>query len=111
MLSAAIPEVLAGRNAKILDVVSMVGGRDDMFDMFGSAFSRLVDEAIRLKSGMAPALGAEESAARALADYANSPDSLFRLRDGLLEVFALSRSLGLDVSASVISAFERLKNL
>lgn len=110
-LSAALQDALAGKNAKILDVVNMIGGRDDMFGMFRSVFLKFVDEAIRLGPGLAPASGANDPAARVLAARASSADSLFRLRDGLLEVFALSRTLGLDVSAGVISAFDQLKNL
>jgi hypothetical protein len=110
-LDAAVPELLSGRNAGILGIVDMVGGREESFEVFKLVFSKIADGALRLESGLAPMSGAGKSAARAIAGRAQSPDSLFAFRDALLDGFGLARSLGLDVSASVISAFERLKNL
>ncbi|MDR1476665.1 MAG: hypothetical protein LBI17_00890 [Rickettsiales bacterium] len=110
-VSRVASEMLAGRGAGVLEVVDRVGGREDMFAIFKSAFSRFADGAIRLKSGLevGPASVEEKAALEALAARAGCIDSLFRFRDGVLGGFDLAASLNLDITASVASAFERLR--
>ena len=109
----AASEMLAGRSARALEVVDRVGGSEDMFAIFKSAFARFADDAIRLKSGLEiePVSGDEKVALEALASRACGMDSLFGFREVVVDGFALAASLNLDITASVASAFERLRDV
>ncbi|MDR2098587.1 MAG: hypothetical protein LBO78_00995, partial [Rickettsiales bacterium] len=93
--------------------VGLVGGREESFSLFRDIFIRLVENAVRLKSGAVVRYvsDSERAAVSALAGRAGGADALFALRDSIVGGFALVGALNLDIAAAAVSAFERLRDV
>jgi DNA polymerase-3 subunit delta' len=104
--------IVSRGKARILDVVNLIGGREEGFEIFKHVFAKFVEDAIRRVSGLDVkyASASEKKAVEAFASRAGNVDAIFSLRAGAMADFMLVSDFNLDIAAAVISSFERLKN-
>lgn len=107
-----IPEIFNKKNAGILEIANLVSN-EEVFKIFQNIILNFLSNAIKYKSKIELLnLGNTEKIAleTITAHYANIK-SLFAIRENLLNNFRLYPLLNLDITALIISTFERIKNV
>lgn len=107
-----IPEIFNKKNASVLDIANMVAN-EEMFKIFEHIIINFIENAIKYKSGIvAEGIEAEEKLAlQTITSYYTNVKALFSIREQVLKHFQLYPVLNLDITALVISTFERMKNV
>lgn len=107
-----IPEIFNKKNASVLDIANMVA-TEEMFKIFEHIIINFIENAIKYKSGIiAENIEAEEKLAlQTITSYYTNVKALFSIREQILKHFQLYPVLNLDITALVISTFERIKNV
>ena len=107
-----IPEIFNKKNAGILDVANIINS-EEMFKIFEHIILNFIENAIKFKSGITLKNidDVETIALQTITSYYKNIKALFGIRESLLKNFRLYPILNLDITALVISTFERMKNV
>ena len=108
-----IPEIFNKKNSGILEIINTVGNSEEIFNIFQDIVIRFLSNAIKYKSKL-PIKNLTDIETRALdviTTYYKNIKSLFSIREAVLKDFRLVPLLNLDITATIISTFERIKNV
>lgn len=108
-----IPEIFNKKNSGILEIINTVGNSEEIFNIFQDIVIRFLSNTIKYKSKL-PIKNLTDIETRALdviTTYYKNIKSLFSIREAVLKDFRLVPLLNLDITATIISTFERIKNV
>lgn len=107
-----IPEIFNKKNAGILEIANLVSN-EEIFKIFQNIILNFLSSAIKYKSKVAlPNIDTTEKIAlETITTHYKNIKSLFAIRESLLNNFRLYPLLNLDITALIISTFERIKNV
>ena len=107
-----IPEIFNKKNAGILEIANLVSN-EEVFKIFQNIILNFLSNAIKYKSKIELLnLGnTEKIALETITAHYTNIKSLFAIRENLLNNFRLYPLLNLDITALIISTFERIKNV
>lgn len=107
-----IPDLMSKKNKKILDLCLMVGNIETKLKIFEQIYITFLNNLIKLNAKLPVVFASteEEKITKLCAKYFTNSDSLFAIREQSLNDFNLVPILNLDYTATIISAFERIKN-
>ena len=107
-----IPEIFNKKNIKIMDLCSLIKD-ENSFNIFREIIIKFLTNTIKTKSNITlNNLSSDEiKAITTLTTHYPNIKQLFKIREEILHLFELQPSLNLDITAVIISIFERIKNV
>ncbi|MBD5405558.1 hypothetical protein HDR59_03355 [bacterium] len=107
-----IPEIFNKKSTGILEIANLVSN-EEVFKIFQHIILNFISNAIKYKSKikLENIDEVERTSLETITNHYQNIKALFTIREGLLNNFKLYPLLNLDITALIISTFERLKNV